>query len=441
MKLVKLGLLALFIFSNIFVNEVRAQNENIALTKQDKAVVVDSISNKLMSSYVFPETAKKMSDFIRNNIKKGDYNSINKPDEFANRLTEDLLSISHDKHISVNYNPRRIIAQKTVEDSLNYLNQYINNLKRSNFGFKELKILDGNIGYLDLRSFSDVKYAGKTAVSAMNFLSNSDAIIIDLRMNGGGSPEMIQLISSYLFDEPVHLNNFYWRPTNTNTQTWTLPHVQGTRSPNTPVYVLTSNYTFSAAEEFSYNLKHLKRATLIGETSGGGAHPGGEVTATDKFTIWLPSGRAINPITKTNWEGIGVVPHIEVESSRAMKVAHLKSLELLFNTSKDSIQKRNYKWKMDAISIKLNPVVVPKSILKKYMGTYGPRVISIEENTLYYQRDNGKKYKLIPINNTEFLLNGLTTFRIKFISEKGKTVALVGNYINGQTDENLKSKK
>jgi len=255
-------LLSVLIFTSIiFGNKAQAQDVQTDLNNQEKTITVDSICSKLLSTYVFPEIAEQMSELIQGNLKNGDYNSIKDPFEFATLLTKDLLSISHDKHIRVEYNPQEIAAQEqvyTAEDSLDYLNQYIEDIKRENFGFKELKILEGNIGYLDLRSFSDVEYAGATAVSAMNFLSNSNAIIIDLRMNGGGSPAMIQLITSYLFDSrPVHLNNFYWRPTDSHTQTWTLPYVTGNRCPNTSVYVLTSKRTFSAAEEFSYNLKKL----------------------------------------------------------------------------------------------------------------------------------------------------------------------------------------
>lgn len=219
----------------------------------------------------------------------------------------------------------------------------------------------------------------------MNFLSNSDAIIIDVRMNGGGSPAMVQLITSYLYDsEPIHLNNFYWRTKDSIAQTWTLPFVEGIRSPKTPVYILTSKNTFSAAEEFSYNLKNLKRATLIGETTGGAANIGDMVNATDKFNVWIPFGSAINPITKTNWEGTGVTPHIEVSSSKALEVAQIKALEYLLEKSKDAQLKKLYEWYLASAKIMLEPVIVEKSILKSYIGTYGPRVISIENNTLYY---------------------------------------------------------
>ena len=421
-----------------------AQKSDAVLSQEQASVTIDSIGNKLRANYIFPEVADKMIAEIESNLKKGNYKSITDPQEFASKITEDLQSISHDKHLRVNYDPEGIAEQENVvtpADSIKYLNEYISSMQRSNFGFNKVEILEGNIGYLDLRSFSDTEYAGETAVAAMNFLSNTDAIIIDLRQNGGGSPAMIQLITSYLYGaEPVHLNNFYWRPTDTHTQTWTLPHVSGKRNPDADVYVLTSNRTFSAAEEFSYNLKNLERATLIGETTGGGAHPGGTRPATDKFTIWLPTGRAISPITKTNWEGVGVMPHIEVKADEALDIAKIKALETLIEKSNDEETIEFYDWSLQGLKLQKEPIVLDESILKKYVGVYGPRMITFENGSLYYQRGEGTKYELKPMNENNFMLVGLSYFRIRFLSDNNKVVALQGRYEGGRSDKNLKTK-
>jgi len=421
-----------------------AQNAETVLTQNQARVTIDSIGNKLKANYIFPEVADKMIAALENNFKKGNYKTITDPQEFANQLTEDLQSVSHDKHLRVRFDPEGIAERErvvTAADSIKYLNDYIGSMQRRNFGFNKVEILEGNIGYLDLRSFSDTEYAGETAVAAMNFLSNTDAIIIDLRQNGGGSPAMIQLITSYLYGaEPVHLNNFYWRPSDTHTQTWTLPHVSGKRNPDADVFVLTSNRTFSAAEEFSYNLKNLERATLIGETTGGGAHPGGSRAATDQFTIWLPTGRAISPITKTNWEGVGVVPHIEVSADKALEVAKIKALETLIAKSNDAETVGFYDWSLQGLKTLSDPITLDESILKSYVGAYGPRMITFENGTLYYQRDSGTKYVLKPMKQNEFMLVGLSYFRIKFLAENNKVIALQGRYEGGRTDKNLKTK-
>ncbi len=441
MNLMTMKPLTLCLLFILFTLPVLSQLPDATLSAREKEIVIDSICSKLRSTYVFPEVANQMNEHIQSKLQQGDYTAILDPVEFANLLTTDLQSISRDRHLRVSFSPEEIAEQQVVisaEDSLMYRNRFISRMKQSNLGFREVKILEGNIGYLDLRGFSNVEFAGETAVASMNFLSNSDAIIIDLRNNGGGSPTMIQLISSYLFgSEPVHLNNFYWRPTDTHSQTWTLPHVPGTRSPDTPVYVLTSNNSFSAAEEFSYNLKNLNRATLVGETTGGGAHPGGPVVATDRFMVWVPTGRAISPITETNWEGTGVSPHIDVPAGEAFDTAYRNALESL-QLAADQELKAFYEWPLARLKVKSKPVVLDAATLKKFAGTYGQRSITLENGSLYYQRGQGTKYELYPYGPREFMLKGLDDFRIHFISDNGKVTALQGLYENGHTDQNLK---
>lgn len=433
------------VFLTLLTAQLNAQQKVELLTPKEQQRVVDSISSKLNANYVFPDIAKKMASSIESKFGSGDYKSILNPQEFATTLTADIQAISKDKHLRVVFAPNQIAEQQqvvTAEDSIAFLNRYVNSLKRNNFGFKEVKIMAGNIGYLDLQSFSDVEYAGETAVSAMNFLSNTDAIIIDLRNNGGGSPAMIQLITSYLFgSNSVHLNSFYWRPRESNSQTWTLPHVSGKRSPDTPVYVLTSAATFSAAEEFSYNLKHLERATLVGAITGGGAHPGGSIVATDRFMVWVPTGRAINPNTKTNWEGTGVSPHIEVPAGEALDVAYMKALESLTKNNKDKSLDAFYQWPLAELSLKINPVTLDAKTLKTFAGNYGPRMVIFENDTLFYQRGSGTKYELIPYSDNEFILNGLDSFRIRFLAEGNTITALQGLYDNGRTDKNARGKE
>ena len=174
-----------------------------------------------------------------------------------------------------------------------------------------------------------ISYPTPTAVAAMNFLAHADAIIIDLRENGGGDPKMIALVSTYLFSKPTHLNDLWERKSNTTQQYWTLPYVPGDRLDGKPAYVLTSKRTFSGAEEFSYNLKNLKRATIVGETTGGGAHPVRGQRIDDHFIIGVPFARAINPISKTNWEGTGVEPDVKVPAAEALATAQKLAIEKL----------------------------------------------------------------------------------------------------------------
>lgn len=196
-----------------------------------------------------------------------------------------------------------------------------------NGGFRRVERLAGNVGYLEFRNFEHPDYAGESAVAAMNFLANMSALIVDLRQNGGGHPGMVALITSYLFDEPVHLNSIYSREHDQLDQFWTLPYVPGRRfGGDKPVYVLTSSQTFSAAEEFAYNLKSRARATIIGEVTRGGAHPGGLVRLHEHVGVFIPDRRSINPVTCTNWEGTGVEPDVAVPADKAQAVAYAEAL-------------------------------------------------------------------------------------------------------------------
>ncbi|WDE06446.1 S41 family peptidase [Thalassomonas viridans] len=420
--------------------------ENLAQNtdKTEIETVARSIGGILKSNYVFPEQGDKMNALLEQNLRSGKYYDISRAQQLAQVLTEDLQSINQDLHLRVMFRPETVAEirkQQSEGSEGELLPSELKSGQRDNYGFKEVKILPGNIGYLKLDSFYDTTLGGETAVAAMNYLSNSDALIVDLRDNGGGSPSMIQLITSYFYDEPVLLNSFYNRPEDETTQSWTLPHVPGKRRPDIELYVLTSKRTFSAAEEFSYNLKHLKRATLIGETTGGGAHPGGTEIASDRFLVWVPSGRSINPVTKSNWEGVGVKPDIEVDQEQALATARKLALETLVKNSNQDKNREDsvyYQWHLDTVKAKLSPVAVPAEVLLSYAGNFGPRKLTVKDGVLFYQRDKGPKNELQALAQDLFVIPGVDYFRLKVVVEDGKVTALKGLYDNGRTDINYK---
>jgi C-terminal processing protease CtpA/Prc len=189
-----------------------------------------------------------------------------------------------------------------------------------NCGFERAEHLPPNIGYLKFNTFADVAVCAPTAIAAMNFVADSDALILDLRDNNGGG-EMASLIASYLFPAPTHLMDNYDRSSNTTVQDWTWAYVPGKRFVGKPVFVLTSSATFSAAEAFSYALQTVKRATLVGEATGGGAHMVKQRRIDEHFTLVVPFARSISPITHTNWEGTGVEPDVKVPAAEALTEA------------------------------------------------------------------------------------------------------------------------
>jgi len=301
-----------------------------------RARVIDGAIANLNEFYVFPETAKKMEEALRARQKKGEYDAVNEGEAFASLLTNHLQEVSHDKHLRVNCVPQ-VLPKDVPGPNPDGEARMRTQLERNNCFFEKAERLPPNIGLLKFNGFADPGACGPTATAAMNFLGNVDAIIFDLRDNGGGDPKMIAYISTYLFAEPTHLNDLYLRKENKTTEYWTLSDVPGKRLTGKPVFVLTSKRTFSGAEEFSYNLKNLKRATIIGETTGGGAHPVSGHRIDDHFMIGVPFARAVNPITKTNWEGTGVEPDVKVPAGEALDVAKKMAAEQIRN---DQLKKK-----------------------------------------------------------------------------------------------------
>jgi hypothetical protein len=299
---------------------------NFKIDAATRARVIEGAIANLNESYVFPETAKKMEAAVRARQKKGEYDSITDGDDFAKMLTGTFQEVSHDKHLHVNFSPAPI-PDRPQGPNAKAADADRKQMERMNCGFDKVEILEGNVGYMKFNFFGDPEVCGPTTVAAMNFLANVDVVIFDLRQNGGGDPKMVAFISSYLFAQRTHLNDLWTRKGDSTDQYWTLPYVPGKRLDGKPAYVLTSAKTFSGAEEFTYNLKNLKRATIIGETTGGGAHPVSGQRIDDHFMIGVPFARAINPISKTNWEGTGVEPDVKVPAADALATAQKLAAE------------------------------------------------------------------------------------------------------------------
>jgi hypothetical protein len=286
--------------------------QQAALTGAQRQVVIDSIAGYLNAMYVFPDVAARMDADVHARAKRGEFDKLDDASAFAQTLTQDLQAISHDKHLRVHVRPADAVAGPAGGFG-----------SRANI-FGRSERLPGDIAYVEILSFAaPPDEVREQTTQVMSAAADARALIIDLRNNGGGSPFTVALVSSYLFgDDSVHLNSLYFRPANHTDDFYTNPRVAGRKfGPDKPIYLLTSSRTFSAAEEFAYNLQTRKRATIVGETTGGGANPGRGFSLPYNLTVFVPTGRAINPITKTNWEGVGVKPDIAVDASTALDVA------------------------------------------------------------------------------------------------------------------------
>lgn len=296
-------------------------------TQKYKEQAIHTLSQLMNDFYVFPEVAKLTEEHLITQLKEGHFDQFKNDETFAAALTESVQSINKDKHMRIRANRPYVAPPNTPERMIEERIDQINRSRSANSGFSKVKILEGNVGYLDLRGFAGLESGKAVADAYMQLMSRTDAVIIDLSKNGGGSPRMVQYLCSYFFDQKLHLNSLYWREGNETQEFWTLDEVGGIKMPDVPLFVITSSRTFSGAEEFSYNMQTQKRATLVGQTTGGGANPGGTRRINDNLSVFIPTGKAINPITKTNWEGVGVIPEVETSVDEALDKAHELAME------------------------------------------------------------------------------------------------------------------
>jgi hypothetical protein len=299
---------------------VRTEAGDLTLDAAQRRRVIEGAITNLTRYYVDPDVGQKMADALLAHENSGDDDAVTDGEVFAELLTAQIRAGSHDRYVTVVYSavttPKNPPAPTPADVA-----RYRKAMEASNCTFEKVQILPHNIGYLKFNEFPDASICGKTAAAAMASLNAADAIIFDLRDNPGGYSNMVALIATYLFDHPTHLNDFYDRGENSTEQSWTLPPVPGNKLADKPVFVLTSSSTFSAAEAFSYDLKMLQRATLVGETTSGRGHMGMGHRIDDHFTIRVPGMRVTNPISKTNWEGTGVEPDVKVKAADALATA------------------------------------------------------------------------------------------------------------------------
>jgi hypothetical protein len=297
-----------------------------ALDDDARAAVIDGLLQKLNSTYVLPDVAKKMEQSIRARQAKKEYDAVTSGKEFAKVLTDNLREVCKDGHLEVSYFPSGIPYDSEKPPVAEDVQRFREQGRRRNYQFKKVERLDGGIGLLQVDGFYPAEWIAETAEAAMLFLVNSEAIILDLRQNGGGASGGT-LLCSYFLKEETHLEDFYNRPENKTREIWSYPIAAAARFADKDLYILTSRRTFSAPEMLAYDLQALKRATIIGETTGGGAHRTTVYRITDQFSASIPFSRSINPITKTDWEGTGVKPDVAVPANQALLTAHVLALK------------------------------------------------------------------------------------------------------------------
>ncbi len=335
---------------------MQSATNDLLITAKDRQVVIQQLQQSISRKYVFPEVAQQVNTMLAQRQKNGDYDKITSAREFAKTLTEHLQQQTKDKHLSIHVELDAIPignenGEPGPEEKIRMDAEERQFMQAVNYGVERIERLGGNVGYLDLRGFGPTDIVGHAISAAMTLLNASDAMTIDLRKNGGGSPQTVALIASYFTDPEVHLNDIYNRSENKTRQIWSIPYTAGPRyDKNKQVYILTSQRTFSAAEDLTYTLQSLKRSITVGEVTGGGAHPVDRQRLHPHFMASIPFGRSINPITKTNWEGTGVQPDILSSANDALGIAHRKALENLLTKEKHPGKKADIQRSLDKLT-------------------------------------------------------------------------------------------
>jgi hypothetical protein len=407
----------------------RLSEDETVLSNSMKDEIIDTLLNAFNRYYAFPEIAADLEKAIREKQSQKAYADITDFRAFVRQLSKDFRETTNDLHVAVSVMSEEDFYP-SVGDTLTEAK--IAKRARQNFGFRKLEWLQGNIGYLDLRQFDDPSYAGARAAAAMNFLADCDAVIIDLRQNGGGEPDMVQYLCSYFFAKPRLLNSLYEHRGDSLHQSWTLAYVPGKKLLDTDLYILTSARTASGAEEFCYNMKHNQRATLIGETTAGAGHM---VDFFDfpnlKIRAKISTGWPVNPHTGTNWEQVGVIPHIEVSAEKALKTAYREALAKLAKETEDERARYDLNWALAEVEAELNPVELDAAVLINYTGKFGPIEIVYENGGLCALRGD-ERYTLQPLAKDLFRVSEIDFVRLKIeVDNKGKASKITQIFSDG----------
>jgi len=322
--------------TSIEAQSATPNRDTTAIEATARAALVNALSDSLINGYIYEKTGRMLADSLKAELRSGAYDGFDTGESFAQRVTQTLRRISNDRHLGLRYGmiPQAggPVRRRVAPDSTSSPNSASSSGTRrvvrvpadspaGEYGFASAQILPGNIGYLDLRGFSGDPGAIRAADSVMALFADTKAIIIDIGRNRGGGPQVIQHLSAYLFDKPTHLVSSFARGMDAPIERWTTTSVPGKLLPKTPVYVLTSRSTISAAESFTFGLKNHNRITIVGERTAGGGHFGDFVPLTPGFSVFLPRGRTYDPRTNQGWEAEGLRPDVDVPYERALETA------------------------------------------------------------------------------------------------------------------------
>lgn len=414
---------------------------SVAIDAGTKRALIDSLIGIMREKYVFPKRTKEIAEALKRKLDGGAYDRIFKSDDFAQALTDDLRGFSDDLHFRVT-----IGSWSSDQSGTSLLPACLSPaaMKETNNGFRSVKHLRGNVGYIEMTSFADSEVGGSTAEAAMQFLAEVDALIIDVRSCPGGTSSMIELLAGYLVEPNTELHTLYIGATGQGKAVRATAPTAAKPRVSMPVLILTGPATASAAELFAFDLKYLGRAIIVGEKTMGAGHCAEIIPVVfPGFTLefQLPVSRPVHPVTNEDLQGTGVEPDIVVAADQALAEAHQKALSLLASKkAKDPGERYALQWASMAVKAEYGMVRLSQKQLEEYAGTYGPRRIALKGTDLLYERDgNPTPYRLVPLDTDVFGLEGIDIFRLRFDRDSsGVITGLTGIYSNGDENTNPK---
>jgi hypothetical protein len=418
---------------------VHAQGHEQKPDKKEIALIIDSLSNALNRWYIYPDKARTMISSIKKNYSNGAYRNAGNKIELSRLFLKDLQVANNDRHLEIVYDPAlaKDLEAPDVPDTANNRKAYERNLKDAmddNFAFRKTEILTGNIGYVRWDGFYGfIPEAMPTLNAAFRFVSHTKALIIDLRRNGGGSPEMVLQIQSYFFNQKTHMNDIIGR-NNDTLKRWADPATTDFKL-DMPVYILNSHGTFSGAEDFAYGMKYAKRAIVVGDTTGGGAHPTRPYSIGQGLVVFIPNQRSINIVTNTDWEGVGVWPDVAVPSNQSLEKAQTLIYTELLSSATDEHEKMIWQWYLIsnenkallAKQIQEDSIQLPNKDLQNFCGEYytsDPNnpvqsvFVILKGNQIFrHLNDGAEDIRLVPISDRKFVYDDDSGRGVEFLAD------------------------
>lgn len=397
-------------------------------TANTNRTVAERVAELMEARYVSPSAGRRAGSVVRAAIRRGAYDRIGTDELLASALAADLRGVVKDGHLDV-FVDRSLVASMSKPSSSAWdpgSSKPDETGRRENHGLRHLEVLAGNIGYLEVREFAaPAEDLERAYASALTFLKNADAIVIDLRRNGGGHGSSATLLAGGFFAAPVRFVDHYDRPSDRRTEGWTPATIPWQRRPEVPLYVLTSKATYSAAEAIAYGLQATGRATIVGEATGGGAHPTEYKAVSQSIVLALPESRSEHPVTRRNWQDVGVQPEVIVAADAALERAHLLALERIRSDAADPTRREALAWDIEYARSRAAPAVVEPGVLKELAGRYGLRDLSYEPpsdekdagpGSLFYRLEGRPRFQLFPV-----MVDGT---RIRFVLDENDRVEM-----------------